>query len=128
MASGRVDAEPAILKTLQSPQIRGGFTLPLPLPLLRLGHLEVPLEKVIPLENVKQTIVFTTFSHMGAPRIPQGPSKDPQGLLRELPGTPQSPPRPPKAVPKALEGSPRLSQEAANGQNTRKNNSFLMFL
>ena len=113
MASGRVEAEPAILKTLQSPQIRGGFTLPLPLPLLRLGQLEVPLEKILPSENVKKPLFlqrFRTWAPQGPPKDPPRTPKDPSWSSQGRPRAPQGPSKQPPRLQNELQGSPKNLQ------------------
>ncbi len=71
MASGHVEPGLPILKTLSSPQIRGGFTLPLPLPPPRLGRPEVPLEVLIPPKNMLLAAATATFSNLGPHGAPK---------------------------------------------------------
>ena len=88
MASGRVDADRQSSEPF-FPLNPGRVSLPLPFPPPRLGRLEVSPESLTPFENAKKTFVFTTLSHMGAPRFPQGSPKDPQGPTKIFPGHPQ---------------------------------------
>ena len=65
MASGHVDAPVQSLQTLQTLQIRGGFTLPLPPPLPPLGQLCAGLEGISPYENMLPTAVKPLFFEHG---------------------------------------------------------------
>ena len=107
MASGRIKAQPPILKTLSSPQ--SGQGLPSPYPCHRPGSASCPLRMV-------KTMVLSMFSRMGTSRTPKDPprtSKDPQGPVRDFPQIAQGP----KASHRTFQGPQMRPQEPPNAQN-----------
>ena len=113
MASGRVEAQPPIHKTLKSPSNLRRVSLPLPLPSPRLCQLTAGLEILIPLENVKKPLVlqrFRTWAPQGPPkdppRTPKGPSGSSQGRPRASQGSSKQPPR----LQNEIQGSPKNLQ------------------
>ena len=123
MASGRVDAEPPILKTLQSPQIRGGVTLPLPLPAPWLGQLFVPGNPSAPLEMFKKLLFFQRFRVRG----PQGSPKDPRGPPRTPLGSQSGPTWLPRAHPGLPKTPPKTSQRPLRSSKAQKYNKNQWF-
>ena len=113
MASGRVDAEPAILKTLQSPQ--SGECLPSPYPSHCFGSASwrVPGKNSSPLKMLKNHWFYNVFAHgrpKVPPRTPQGPPRAPQGALRDAPEPPKAPQSSPQGSKMRSKALPRTSK------------------
>ena len=113
MASGRVDARPPNLKTLKSPQNRGGF--PSPYPSHPLGPAsQLPGWKYPPpLKTLKNRWFYHVFAH-GRPKVPpKDPPRTPKDLSGSSQGRPEAPQGPSKQPPRLqneLQGSPKNLQ------------------